>query len=537
MVSYAIVDTNQTSFYGNSDTIGTPSQGSSFYGQDATYGGNQPSYTDNGDGTITDNVTGLMWTQTPINGVTLDESYSLADSDTTGGHTDWRLPSIKEIYSLMEFSGYTGASASASKPYIDTNYFNFSYGDTSAGERFIDAQYATTTYYVGKVFTNQDAIMGLNLADGRIKGYPYANKTFEAMFVRGNTAYGENAYVDNGDGTITDIATGLMWEQNDNGAGVDWAGALAYAEASTTAGYSDWRLPNAKELQSTIDYDRAPDATLNYQVGPAIDPIFNATLYTDMTATDPDYGWYWTGTTHVEGGTGNNGVYLSVGTADGVYPTLMDVHGAGAQRSDPKTGDADDYPAANANAPQGDVQRVYNYARSVRDATLETQAGDDHGNALTGTSFNDDITANGGDDTLSGGAMGDRIFGNAGADILYGNQGGDLLHGGKDNDTLYGGQGNDTLDGNAGDDRLEGGVGEDLYTFDDYSGNDTVIGFSSEDILRIAADINGTGIDNTGQVVDRVTVSGNDSVLDLGNGYTVTLEDFTGLTTSQVELI
>jgi len=48
----------------------------------------------------------------------------------------------------------------------------------------------------------------------------------------------------------------------------------------------------------------------------------------------------------------------------GGTPRLMDVHGAGAQRSDPKTGNADDYPYGHG--PQGDVRRIDNYVRLVR---------------------------------------------------------------------------------------------------------------------------------------------------------------------------
>ena len=44
---------------------------------------------------------------------------------------------------------------------------------------------------------------------------------------------------------------------------------------------------------------------------------------------------------------------------------LQDVHGAGAQRSDPKAGDPGDYP--QGHEPQGDVIRVFNYVRLVRD--------------------------------------------------------------------------------------------------------------------------------------------------------------------------
>ena len=60
-------------------------------------------------------------------------------------------------------------------------------------------------------------------------------------------------YQDNGDGTITDKATGLTWMKADSGKGMDWPTALEYAEDLKLAGHADWRLPNAKELQSIID--------------------------------------------------------------------------------------------------------------------------------------------------------------------------------------------------------------------------------------------------------------------------------------------
>ena len=63
-VTYPIVDTDQILYYNNSDEISAPVAGEEFYGQDANFSGNQPNYTDNGDGTITDNVTGLMWSKT-----------------------------------------------------------------------------------------------------------------------------------------------------------------------------------------------------------------------------------------------------------------------------------------------------------------------------------------------------------------------------------------------------------------------------------------------------------------------------------------
>src|SRR4030067_1578004 len=63
--NYVVVDTAQTTFYDNSKTISLPQPGGPFYGQDAQYKGTQPSYQDNGDGTVTALVTGLMWQKSP----------------------------------------------------------------------------------------------------------------------------------------------------------------------------------------------------------------------------------------------------------------------------------------------------------------------------------------------------------------------------------------------------------------------------------------------------------------------------------------
>lgn len=294
-----------------------------------------------------------------------------------GGYNDWRLPSIKEIYSLMDFNGtdpdVAAEDSSGLTPFIDTNAFTIGYGDVAADERIIDSQFAVSTIYVDEVMGGEEAMFGLNLVDGRIKGYPtQTGKTYYALFCRGNTAYGINDFSDNADGTVSDAATGLMWAQDDSLVGMDWETALTYAETNTLAGYSDWRLPNAKELQSLVDYTRSPGTTSSA----AIDPLFNATQITNM-ANELDYPWYWSGTTHLKfTGSAASGVYVCFGRGTGSMDggaTIIDVHGAGCQRSDPKSGDPADYPIAG-NGPQGDAQRVFNHVRLVRDmdAPLDT---------------------------------------------------------------------------------------------------------------------------------------------------------------------
>jgi hypothetical protein len=63
-------------------------------------------------------------------------------------------------------------------------------------------------------------------------------------------------FVNNGDGTVTDGGTGLMWQRQDNGSAYTWVNALAYCEGLSLGGQSDWRLPNIKELRSIVDDSR-----------------------------------------------------------------------------------------------------------------------------------------------------------------------------------------------------------------------------------------------------------------------------------------
>ena len=104
----------------------------------------------------------------------------------------------------------------------------------------------------------------------------------------------EGRLVDNGDGTVTDTCTSLMWQKETadvDGNGTigsedapNWQNALQYGENLTLAGHTDWRLPKVRELESIVDYGRNR---------PAIDPVFG----TVISATDPVY--YWSSSTAV----------------------------------------------------------------------------------------------------------------------------------------------------------------------------------------------------------------------------------------------
>jgi hypothetical protein len=115
------------------------------------------------------------------------------------------------------------------------------------------------------------------------------------------------SYTDNGDGTITDNNTRLMWEKkSDDGTIHDqdntytWASAHSFFIAVLNAGggfagYTDWRVPNIKELQSILNYDN------NLGPAPAVSAAFNtgcAAACTVLTCSCTLTATYWSSTTY-----------------------------------------------------------------------------------------------------------------------------------------------------------------------------------------------------------------------------------------------
>jgi len=163
-VPYATADTGQIRCYDNRSEISPPAQDQPFFGRDGQLQGRQPAYKDNGDGTVSDPVTGLTWIQRPPTA-----KYPWADapklaaglnSQNIGGHNDWRIPNTKELYSLVDHSkGW---------PYIDTKYFV-----CELAPQVID-QVKNTQYWTSDRSVAPDGIpeaFGINFATGHIKAY------------------------------------------------------------------------------------------------------------------------------------------------------------------------------------------------------------------------------------------------------------------------------------------------------------------------------------------------------------------------------
>jgi hypothetical protein len=353
---YPIVDTGQASCYDNSSEIAWPAAGEAFYGQDAQFADLPSSYVVSDDGlTVLDNVTGLTWQQ----GYASRKSWTAAkataaslNSARFGGYSDWRLPTIKELYSLWD--------ASAGWPYLDTEFFAYDPQSSPHGICWSSTPSAGLLESTDDPETGAQMAYGVNFSTGHIKAYAIVASapTHFARCVRGG-GYGLSDFQDNGDSTVTDHATGLMWARTDSGSGMDWQQALAYVQTRNAAhdlGHGDWRLPNTKELQSLVDYTRSPGATNAAQVGPAIDPIFTCTPITNE-AGDADYPYYWTSTSAIA--QANEAYvfawYVAFGRAVG--SDGRDLHGAGAVRFD-----------AKVPGQAGGESRYFNFVRLVRNA-------------------------------------------------------------------------------------------------------------------------------------------------------------------------
>jgi hypothetical protein len=133
-------------------------------------------------------------------------------------------------------------------------------------------------------------------------------------------------YVDHGDGTVTDVVTGLMWMRcaegqawsgtacTGTGTSYTWAEAhqqAAAASAAVVAGYADWRLPNIKELVSLVEWACSSPA-MNTTVFPGA-PNEEFWSSTPFYADFPDSGRtvrFWTGTDFDQGKTIYNRVRL-----------------------------------------------------------------------------------------------------------------------------------------------------------------------------------------------------------------------------------
>jgi hypothetical protein len=300
---FRLPDTGQTKCYRATDPWDEiPCAGT---GQDGEYNINPLSYTDNGNGTVTDNNTGLMWQKEDDGNIynwcqasgTYHPEYNpssqnVCGSITLGSYSDWRLPSKKELITIVNYGiPFPG-------PTIDPVF-------TNTNPRYFWSSSALAS--------RPDLVWGVNFAGAGYGGSCVAMGNMYDDFiavrcVRGGKFPSHN-FVDNDDGTITDNVTGLMWQQGEPGI-MPWDAALSYCESLLLGGNSDWRLPNIKELESLTDDSRD---------NPAIDKTF----FLDATAS-----LYWTSSSQAADASSAYIVGFSYPGVDWENKPLSDIRGA-----------------------------------------------------------------------------------------------------------------------------------------------------------------------------------------------------------------
>ena len=251
-------DTGQTQSY--TDT----------YGEDSDYTINAPSYTinydteGNEDGTITDNNTGLIW-EKEFTDDEYDWSEAVAHCDDLilANKTDWRLPNTRELVSIVNYGEY--------KPAIDENFFP-------------DIGSSSSSHWASDEYQNDaNDAWDVDFQYGEVDENLKSDGNY-VRCVRGVQTVNDD-YTDNGDGTVTDHVTGLIWQQEDDDIRRDWENALSYCEGLTLGGHSDWRLPDIRELESIVDRD-------------TYSPAINTSYFSGT-----DHHYYWSSTTYYAGDT------------------------------------------------------------------------------------------------------------------------------------------------------------------------------------------------------------------------------------------
>lgn len=251
-----------------------------------------PRFSDQGDGTVLDHLTGLLWLQdascpTGLNWqAAINFSNALEDGQcglTDGSQAgDWRLPNILELHSLIdyEFSGPALCNAAGDAQWTPSDAFT----------NVVSDRYWSST---SNMYSPSSSAWFVDFASGLLVGSHKVDAIYQTWPVRGpidlpfipgaipkthqTSTYstGDDGYyqhgidlpsprfVDNGDGTITDQQTRLTWLKLATCSGlVTWQNAIDFCLQleNGQCGLSDgsiageWRLPNVRELHSLFNF-------------------------------------------------------------------------------------------------------------------------------------------------------------------------------------------------------------------------------------------------------------------------------------------
>ena len=248
-------------------------------------------FVDNHDGTITDLCTGLMWQKDvaepvwdPLSGpaVNWEDALRYAEDLQLAGYDDWRLPNVFELYSLARGHSISQGQIDAHWPQVfgpiphtglETAHLGFFLTSTAPFIRVGYGMVTSPSEDPERLGLFRCVRGGTGECESKLPATGafacFDPETFRAVPCDSPKALGqdgayrigcpmEGRFADNGDGTVTDLCTGLMWQkeaafvppeyEGDDCGMTSWQGALKYARDLRLAGFDDWRVPNIFEI-------------------------------------------------------------------------------------------------------------------------------------------------------------------------------------------------------------------------------------------------------------------------------------------------
>jgi len=281
-----VPQTGQTACYNSSGTV-VPCAGT---GQDgdikAGVAWPDPRFTDHNNGTVTDNLTGLMWTKdanapgptdcTPAvtkTWVGALDYVACLNANQYLGYSDWRVPSIRELGGLVDASR-SNPALPPGHPFTSVRPYTYYWSGSTINNTNVAALVVSTysgglnSFYNNTLYPVWPVRSGGFVAPAPTPktGVTLSYATGGDGALQSGVAWPTPRFTDNGNGTVTDNLTGLTWLKNGGCYGVKtWDAALVSANSlvSGACGLSDgsesgdWHLPNKNELWSLVDYGRS----------------------------------------------------------------------------------------------------------------------------------------------------------------------------------------------------------------------------------------------------------------------------------------
>lgn len=225
---------------------------------------------------VIDTVTGLMWQRTDGGEMAWDKGASYCDALTLGGFSDWRMPTSQELFTIQDLGRKNPALPEA---FAKTGAEYWYSSDLLVGD-------ATRVFA-----TNSGGGIGPHPKNETISSG--GTKKFHVRAVRALQPPVNIPvhFTDMGGDLVRDNATELVWQQYCHPVAVTWEEALRVADTLTLGGFSDWRMPNIKELHTIREQQ---------EKGPCVDLLYfpcvasTTTLWSSTTLISQTNDQAWT---------------------------------------------------------------------------------------------------------------------------------------------------------------------------------------------------------------------------------------------------